>query len=399
MTPASGPDGSATPLRQQRVEPVPPSTPLQWLRQQWRLARRPRIESGWASVCGAGHARNQDAVLAAAPLFAVADGVGGGSAGELASSQLLAWCRDVQPSAWRRPDTLAAKLRQADSALADALRRLNPGGRSATTFAGAWLGPDGRGCIAHIGDSRILQLRPRRGEWQCSAMTVDQTYANLGETPPAGGQPDDPARMVGVGAAGDPAVARLRLRENEWLLLCSDGLHRFVPAPLLAARCRLGAGSALQTLAQDLAQTALARGSRDDISVLLVRRNPVAGARAAFWLAAAAVAVAAVIAAVATRAPAPGRADVGNAGGITGDITEGITGSITGGITGGITGSITGGIPGNIPGGNSSDNSAAGAPTTAPAPTSAAPASASSAPLLPLSSTTQPPTLPLPPRR
>ncbi|HLL10329.1 MAG TPA: PP2C family protein-serine/threonine phosphatase [Rubrivivax sp.] len=297
-------DGSATPLMQPPAGSPGPATPLQWLRQQWRLARRPRIESGWASLCGAGHARNQDAVIAAPPLFAVADGVGGGSAGELASSELLAWCRDIPPKVWRRPQALSARLRHADAALAQTLQTLHPGGRSATTFAGAWLGQDGRGCIAHVGDSRILRLQPQpTGEWHCTALTVDHTYANLGEQPPAGGDPDDPARMVGVGAAGEPAVASLRLRENEWLLLCSDGLHRFVPMPLLARLCQRGAGSSsLQALAQELARCALARGSHDDISVLLVRRNPLGGARKPFWLAAAAVAVFAGTALVGTAA-------------------------------------------------------------------------------------------------
>jgi protein phosphatase len=317
MTGQAAPDGSTTPLLQPQPSQSSPASPLQWLRLQWRLVRRPRIESGWATLCGAGHAHNQDAVLAAAPLFAVADGVGGGSAGELASSQLLAWCREIPRGVWRRPDTLAARLRQADAALAQALQELNPGGRSATTFAGAWVGNDGRGCIAHFGDSRILLLRPQAGAWQCTALTVDQTYANLGEPPPPGGHPDDPARMVGVGAAGEPAVAALRLRENDWLLLWSDGLHRFVPMPLLAGLCQRGADSSLPRLAQDLAQQALARGSHDDISVLLVRRNPLGGARAGFWLAAGLVALASVVAVLATRTlggaatspgPAPGAA-------------------------------------------------------------------------------------------
>ncbi|HLL20355.1 MAG TPA: PP2C family serine/threonine-protein phosphatase [Rubrivivax sp.] len=317
MTRQAAPDGSTTPLLRPPPRQSAPTSPLQWLQLQWQLARRPRIESGWATLCGAGHAHNQDAVLAAAPLFAVADGVGGGSAGELASSQLLAWCREIPRAVWRRPEALAARLRQADGALAQALHELSPGGRSATTFAGAWVGNDGRGCIAHFGDSRILRLRPQAGLWQCTALTVDQTYANLGEQPPPGGHPDDPARMVGVGAAGEPVVATLRLRENDWLLLCSDGLHRFVPMPLLAGLCQRAADSSLTRLAQDLAQQALARGSHDDISVLLVRRNPVGGARAGFWLVAGMVALASVVGVLTTRTlggaptssgPAPGPA-------------------------------------------------------------------------------------------
>ena len=290
----SPPEDAVTPLVRQRIAPAPRRSAADWLRRHWALARRPRIESGWASVCGVGHERNQDAVLAAAPLFAVADGVGGGSAGELASSQMLAWCRAIQLANWQRPEALAAKLRESDAALADALERLNPGGRSATTFAGAWLRRSGHGMVAHVGDSRVLQLRPRPGAWQLTRLTVDQTYGNLGELPPEGSRADDPARMVGVGAIGEPPVVRLRLRENDWLLLCSDGLYRFVPEPTLAALCQCAVDAPLHTLAQQFAQVAAQAGSRDDISVLLVRLNPLGGARILFWLAFAASLIAAL---------------------------------------------------------------------------------------------------------
>lgn len=302
---APPPDDAITPLLRRPITATPAFVPGEWLRRQWRLICRPRIESGWVSVCGVNHARNQDAVLAAPPLFAVADGVGGGRAGELASSQMLAWCSDIPPGAWRRPEDLATALRLADGAVADALQRLNPGGRSATTFAGAWLGRDGRGCIAHVGDSRILQLRPSRGVWEIDQLTADQTYANLGEDPPRGGQPDDPARMIGIGAMGEPCVARLRMRENDWLLLCSDGLHRYVPAPILASMCQRDASAELHALAQRLVTAAQVHGSRDDISVVLVRRNPRAGVRAPFWVALAAVLALALLTSGAVRNAVP----------------------------------------------------------------------------------------------
>ncbi|MBL0419363.1 SpoIIE family protein phosphatase [Ramlibacter sp. AW1] len=267
-----------------------------WLRGQWQLARRARLEYGWASLRGATHARNQDAVLAAPPLFAVADGVGGGRAGELASSQLLDWCRTIPPPDWRDPGRLAARLAEADAALAASVAAISPGGRSAATFAAAWLA-GGRGHVAHVGDVRVLQLRPRRTGWRAMPLTVDQSYANLGEAPPPGGRPDDPARMVGVGASGQPPVARLRLRENDWLVLCSDGLHRWLPEADLGAHCQASAALPLPLVAEQLAQLAARRGSPDDISVLLLRRNPPWGARAPFrWAAALTLAVGAAAA-------------------------------------------------------------------------------------------------------
>ena len=282
------PDDGRTPVQAVRTDkPHPWSRALVWLRFQWQLLKRPRIESGWASMCGTSHSRNQDAVFAMAPFFAVADGVGGGSAGELASSQMLAWCRTIPRSAWKHSESLAEWLRQADDAIAESLQAVNPHGVSATTFAGVWLSASGRGNIAHVGDARVLLLRPTQNHWKVEQLTRDQTYAEMGEAPPAGGSPGDPARMVGVGAIGEPPVAKIHLFEAECLLLCSDGFHRFVLPERIAAFYHQSDGTyqSLSQLATQLALAAQASGSHDDVSVLLVRRNPRFGARQRCWVA------------------------------------------------------------------------------------------------------------------
>ena len=257
----------------------------QRLSAEWAGLRRPTTEAAFASLRGQGHSRNQDSVLAAAPLYAVADGVGGGKAGELASTQMLDWCRRIGPEIWRHPQRLAQHLIGADLALAASLRALNTGGPSATTFAGAWLARNGRGHLAHVGDVRILGLRPDRHGVRVSALTQDQTYAAMGEAAPPGGNAGDPARMVGVGAIGQPPVQAVALRDGQMLLLCSDGFHRFVSPETLAGHV----GQALRydwplaRLAQRLAQLAQDEGSQDDVSVLLVRRNPRWGVRRGLW--------------------------------------------------------------------------------------------------------------------
>lgn len=273
-----------TPTVQARLAPAPSLGERlgNWLSLQGALLRQPRLESGWASLCGSSHGRNQDAVMAAPPFFAVADGVGGGKAGELASSQMLAWCRGIEPAVWRAPQRLAQRLREADAVLAGQLQALNPGGPSATTFAGAWLRPDGSGHIAHVGDVRILHWRTTPDGVAVRPLTEDQTYAALGETPPPGGSPGDPARMVGVGAVGQPPVQAVALREGEGLMLCSDGFHRFMPTPGMLALLA-EPGLSLTRLAAALAHAAQQAGSRDDVSVLLLRRNPRWSARSAWW--------------------------------------------------------------------------------------------------------------------
>lgn len=282
------PDDGRTPLQAVRTaKPRSWGRVMSWWRFQWQLLIRPRIESGWASVCGASHSRNQDAVFALAPFFAVADGVGGGSAGELASSQMLAWCRTIPRSAWKRTESLSLWLRQADDALARSLQALNPDGVSATTFAGVWLSTSGRGNIAHVGDARVLLVRPTRNHWKVEQLTRDQTYAEMGEEPPTGGSAGDPARMVGVGAIGQPPVAQIRLGEGECLLLCSDGFHRFVSPTEISDLFHQfdHMQQSLSKLATRLASAAHASGSLDDISVLLVRHNPRFGVRQRYWLA------------------------------------------------------------------------------------------------------------------
>lgn len=244
------------------------------------------FESAWVSLRGTSHDRNQDAVLVSPPVFAVADGVGGGSAGEVASSKMLEYCRRIPEQTWRSPVLLSRCLAQADGVLREALRE-HTSGPSATTFAGVWVNRRGRGVMAHVGDARIIGISPGKAHCRVSSLTRDQTYGNLGEPPPPGGKADDPARMLGVGEAGVPPVERLTLREGDLLLLCTDGLHRFVSAGQIAeltqdARHRR---DPLAALASALANAARQAGSRDDISVLLLRRNPWLGARRPFWLA------------------------------------------------------------------------------------------------------------------
>ena len=269
------------------AESTPVSTPPP-------LARKfgPLLESAWVSLRGTGHDRNQDAVLVAQPVFAVADGVGGGSAGELASSKLLEYCRSISPDIWHSPELLSRSLVEADEVLLHHLRA-HTKDPSATTFAGAWLDRAGRGLIAHVGDARIIRLIPRHGHCEVRALTQDQTYDNMGEVPPPGVKAGDPARMLGVGAVGVPPVQKLSLHEGELLLLCTDGLHRFINESELAELCHsaLRKRESLASLARALAQAARLAGSHDDISILILRRNPWLHVRWPFWFAVAATVV------------------------------------------------------------------------------------------------------------
>jgi protein phosphatase len=123
--------------------------------------------------------------------------------------------------------------------------------------------------VAWVGDCRVYRLAAG-GASRLELLTLDDTFRHLGELPPSGGSLDDPARMVGNGATSGANVALHGLARGDLLLLCSDGVHKYVdddawtpllkrPVPLLR-RC------------EDLIALARANGSPDDATVLLLRR-------------------------------------------------------------------------------------------------------------------------------
>ncbi len=249
----------------------------------------------WASHTGPHHL-NQDCAGATwrhageggGLAVAVADGVTNGAAGDVAALALVQhWLQGPKP-----PQRQRTFLGAAETAVVTALRQLTPE-PGAATGAACWLGPDGSGWATRVGDCRLLHVAPPLAglamRWSAQPLLPDQTYANLGQVgqdwQPSGLEAEQPARMVGVGSLGEPERVALTLVGGELLLLVSDGLHSVltnddwhavlshhlgsVPNPVMAAA---QPQSTLLALADHLIQTAIQRGSDDDITVLAVMR-------------------------------------------------------------------------------------------------------------------------------
>jgi len=137
-----------------------------------------------------------------------------------------------------------------------------------------------RWLIGWVGDCRAYRLSGR-GELRFELLTRDDTFRQLDETPPEGGSPDDPARMVGNGATTGANVAVRGLGSGELLALCSDGVHKHVTPS--EWRRVLTQPVSLARRCDDLISLAAANGSTDDATVLLIRRTGFAGARP-HWL-------------------------------------------------------------------------------------------------------------------
>lgn len=271
-----------TPVRGAQVVENLPS------RRSWRWPGG--LAAAYASEAGSGHARNQDACSHAPssdrPGFCgVADGVGGGAHGEIASNVLLSHCAEAPQETVRDPNRLVDWVIRADAKVAEAIaRRTDQAG--AATLAAAWFPNRGTAHLVNVGDCRVYRLSPRKQRYAIQRVTQDQTYARFAEAPPPNGKPNDPARMVGAGAIGVPEVVKTEIRERELLLLCSDGVHKFVADEQIASVVSDGlcGGRSLESICGALVHTAKNNGSHDDASALLVLRRPWLASRWAYAL-------------------------------------------------------------------------------------------------------------------
>jgi serine/threonine protein phosphatase PrpC len=232
-----------------------------------------RVDAAAASSRGSLHRVNEDAHSTLGRhgrIFVVADGVGGGAMAAMASRELVTQLHAALDGHRIGVEAVREAVLAADRAIAESIAELTDFPGAATValcapvnaFASKWL-------VCWVGDCRVYRVAGHAPR-SLQALTVDDTFEHLAETPPPGSSPEDPARMVGNGAVSRPNVAFTELERGDMLVLCSDGVHKHVAAEdferlpdsmlPLAERC-----DALIALAR-------ANGSTDDATVLLVQR-------------------------------------------------------------------------------------------------------------------------------
>jgi len=232
-----------------------------------------RIEVAVASSRGSHHADNEDAhsdLDASGGVFVVADGVGGGAMARLASRLLVDSLHGALDGRRVDADAVRAAMLDADRTIQRAIARQTdlPGAATVVlctpvdAFAARWL-------IGWVGDCRAYRLAAIDGG-RVDLLSRDDTFRALGEAPPPGGSPDDPARMVGNGAISGANIALHDLAVGDLLALCSDGVHKHLGADDWAGA--LHADAPLPERCTRLIAAARAHGSTDDATVLLLRR-------------------------------------------------------------------------------------------------------------------------------
>jgi len=215
---------------------------------------------------------NEDSHLARAPLFVVADGMGGAQAGEVASRIAIESFQDGLQGA-AAPETALAELTQRANAHIHELSHSNAEQAGmGTTLTAVYVG-EHEISIAHVGDSRAYRLRDGVLERLTEDHSLVDELLRQGRLTPEEAL-EHPQRSVITRALGPEGVVEVdtrsySARDGDVYLLCSDGLTTMLAEDRLAEL--LLAHASLREAGEALIAAANEAGGRDNITVVLLR--------------------------------------------------------------------------------------------------------------------------------
>ena len=224
--------------------------------------------------CGKRRTNNEDAVLSRpdARLWAVADGMGGHEAGELASRAVADALNDLSLSG-----TLAEDVDAVEDALVavnDELRVLAQtkgfGGTIGTTVV-ALLAGSRVGVALWAGDSRLYRLRGHKLEQVTRDHNPVSDLLESGTVSEADALAAD-TNIITRAVGGQPDlyldVAVFDVDPSDTYLLCSDGLYRELEAAELVSELRQ---DGVSDVVDNLLRKCLERAARDNVSLVVAR--------------------------------------------------------------------------------------------------------------------------------
>jgi serine/threonine protein phosphatase PrpC len=214
---------------------------------------------------------NEDSFVIAPPLFAVADGMGGAQAGEVASA--------LAAGALEESGANGGGERRVSELIQEANRRVHERATTdaatagmGTTITAALVEPDGRVVFGHVGDSRAYILRDDTLEQLTNDHTLVAELVRRGELSPGEAQVH-PQRSVITRALGtDPDVDvdtfAVVAQPGDIFLICSDGLSSMVDSRDIEEILRKNRAD-LAGASKALIQAANRGGGEDNITAVL----------------------------------------------------------------------------------------------------------------------------------
>jgi protein phosphatase len=230
------------------------------------------VEVGAKTDVGQVRDGNEDSYIVEAPLFAVADGMGGHLAGDVASSTAVKIIAEESAKvSSEKPESLSLLFHEANSAIwsrSQSDRSLRGMGTTCTAI----LLDQSRAHIAHVGDSRAYLLR----DGDLTQLTEDHTLVSRmvreGRLDPheAERHPQRSiiTRALGVDSDVNVDIQSITLEDGDRLLLCSDGLSSMLDADTI--KQALETEQNAQAAADRLVEVANDAGGEDNITVVVL---------------------------------------------------------------------------------------------------------------------------------
>jgi protein phosphatase len=221
---------------------------------------------------------NEDSMLVDAErrIFAVADGVGGAQAGEVASQTAV----EVLGEAFRHQqdgddieDLMEIAIQRANASIYQMSHEQRQLSMMATTIVALHL--DGyRATIGHVGDSRLYRLHPDgRLERETEDHSVVEEEVRAGRMSPeqAAHHPSRNviSRALGAEQAVEVDMKTIEIEDNTTFLLCSDGITRHIPDEEITSL--LHGGTSLDATCEEMKRLCYERGAEDNLTAVIIR--------------------------------------------------------------------------------------------------------------------------------
>ncbi len=248
-----------------------------------------RLAAGWSAVgrshLGLVRVRNEDCLVISPErgLCAVADGIGGGPAGDVASKlacETLVSAIGEGATGAPAGATLASAFAAADRAVLDAGRTDRSLRGMGTTLSAIWFrdpaAANSTVCFGHVGDSRIYVLGPTGLEQITQDDTVAMDLVRQGDMTLAEAKRSIYWHYLSQSISGHapirPQTGEVELETATSVLLCSDGLSNMIGDKAIETILSAHTGDA-SAAAEALVAAALRNGGKDNVTVVVLSRT------------------------------------------------------------------------------------------------------------------------------
>ncbi|MDH4226750.1 MAG: Stp1/IreP family PP2C-type Ser/Thr phosphatase [Deltaproteobacteria bacterium] len=242
-----------------------------------------KILSGYVTDVGRKRKLNEDSYVVndSIGLYAVADGMGGHSCGEVASKTATDMLGSMMEVSHKKGtlakdplNALTEAIKVANTAVYEMSRKLGPGRSMGTTIA-AVAGVNGKIFAAHVGDSRIYKMSSGKIEqiMRDHSLVEEQVARGLitAEQAKTATNKNVITRALGLKEPVEIDTAKIDVAPGDYVLICSDGLNGLVGDDEILKISTADPSLSPEMAAMYLVEKANNNGGDDNITVVLLK--------------------------------------------------------------------------------------------------------------------------------